>query len=138
MDAGWLLVFIFLITGFADASLKIYQEEWSLQFNEQLFMSLVFGGAFLIGLAAMAIRRKSFFTLKEAGMGCLIGIPNLYSSIFLIYALKDIDGAIAYPLVNTLSVAAGTALGVWFWKDEITPIQGLGIGVAVVAIILLL
>jgi drug/metabolite transporter (DMT)-like permease len=138
LDAGWLLIFIFLVAGFADASLKVYQEEWSQKFNEQLFMSLIFGGAFLIGLAAMVIRRQSFFRLREAGMGCLIGIPNLYSSIFLIYALKDIDGAIAYPLVNTLSVVAGTALGLWFWKDDIRRLQWWGIGVAVLAVILLL
>ena len=138
MDAGWLLVFIFLVAGFADASLKIYEEDFSAQFNEQLFMSMVFGAAFLIGSTAMVIRKESFFTMKELGMGCVIGIPNLYSSIFLIYALRDIDGAIAYPLVNTISVIAGAALGVWFWRDSITRLQWVGIGIAVIAIILLL
>jgi multidrug transporter EmrE-like cation transporter len=138
MDAGWLLFFIFLVAGFADASLKIYEEEFSLQFNELAFMTLVFGSAFSIGAIAMLIRRESFFTAKEASIGCLIGIPNLYSSIFLIYALKDIDGAIAYPMVNVLSVVAGSALGFWFWNDEVTEWQWLGIGIAVIAIILLL
>ena len=138
MDAGWLLVMIFLVAGFADASLKIYEEEFSGQFNELLFMGMVFGGAFVIGTVAMAIRKTGLMTLKEAGMGCIIGIPNLFSSIFLIYALGDIDGAVAYPLVNTLSVIAGAVLGVWFWKDDITPLQWAGIGIAVIAIILLL
>lgn len=138
LNAGWLLVFIFLVTGFADASLKVYQEDFSLQFNELQFMSMVFAGAFLIGTGAMIIRKSSFFTLKEAGMGCLIGIPNLYSAVFLIYALSGIDGAIAYPLVNTLIVVAGTILGLWYWRDKITGLQWAGIGVAVIAIILLL
>lgn len=138
MDAGWLLLFIFLISGFADASLKVYEEEFSQQFNELLFMSLVFGSAFLIGAIAMMVRKEAFFTTRETVMGCFIGIPNLYSAVFLIYALTDIDGAIAYPMVNMLSVIAGTALGIWFWKDEITTLQLLGIGIAVIAIVLLL
>lgn len=138
LNAGWLLVFIFLVTGFADASLKVYQEDFSLQFNELQFMSLVFAGAFFIGIAAMVLRKNAFFTLKEAGMGCLIGLPNLYSAVFLIYALSGIEGAIAYPLVNTLIVVAGTILGLWYWRDKITRLQWAGIGVAVIAIILLL
>lgn len=138
LNAGWLLVFIFLVTGFADASLKIYQEDFRLQFNELQFMSMVFGGAFLIGMAAMVLRKNSFITLKEAGMGCLIGIPNLYSAVFLIYALSGIDGAVAYPLVNTLIVVVGTILGLWYWGDKITDWQWAGIGIAVIAIILLL
>lgn len=138
MNAGWLLLLIFLVAGFADASLKVYEEEFSLQFNGLIFMSLVFGGAFLIGLAAMLFRQKGLITAKEMGMGCIIGIPNLYSSIFLIYALTDIEGAIAYPMVNALNVGAGTALGLFFWNDEITGWQWAGIAIAVIAIILLL
>lgn len=138
MNAGWLLLLIFLVSGFADASLKIYEEDFSLQFNELIFMSLVFGSAFLIGAGAMIIRKTGMIKPKEVAMGCLIGIPNLYSSVFLIYALTDIDGAIAYPMVNALNVAAGTALGYWFWKDEINGWQWLGLGIAIIAIILLL
>lgn len=138
MNAAWLLLLIFLVAGFADASLKIYEEEFSLQFNELIFMSLVFGAAFLIGAGSMFIRKTGIMNPKEAAMGCLIGLPNLYSSVFLIYALADIDGAIVYPMVNALNVAAGTALGLFFWKDEISGWQWLGLAVAVAAIILLI
>lgn len=138
MNAGWLLLLIFFVAGFADASLKVYEEDFSLQFNELIFMSLVFGSAFLIGACAIAVRKSRMITPKEVAMGCLIGIPNLYSSVFLIYALTDIDGAIAYPMVNALNVAAGTALGYYFWNDEISGWQWLGLGIAIIAIILLL
>lgn len=138
VHAGWLLLFIFLISGFADASLKIYEEDIRGHFNELIFMGLVFLSAFLIGISAMMIRKAEMIKPKEIAMGCLIGVPNLYSSVFLIYALTDIDGAIAYPMVNVLNVAAGTALGYWFWKDEITGWQWLGLTITVIALILLL
>lgn len=138
INAGWLLLIVFLISGFADASLKIYKEEFSMQLNESLFMSLVFFGAFLIGIIACIVRKGPLATKEEVKLGTIIGIPNLYSSIFLIYALNDISGSIAYPLVNTLSVMGGTALGIIRWKDKVTNLQWIGLGMALIAMIILL
>ncbi len=138
MNAGWLLIGIFLVAGFADATLKIYEDSFGSQLNEMLFMSFVFAAAFLIGMAAICFRNEIFFTRNEILMGSLIGIPNLYSSVFLIYALSDMAGAIAFPLVNILIVAGGTGIGLWFWKDEISGSQWLGIAIAIIAILLLL
>ena len=138
IHAGWLLLVIFILSGFADASLKIYEEEFSLQLNESLFMSLIFAGAFTIGATASIFRNGPLFTMEELKLGSLIGIPNLYSSIFLIFALSDISGSIAYPMVNMLTVAGGTALGVFRWGDSISSWQWVGLGMASIAIIILL
>lgn len=138
INAGWLLLIVFLISGFADASLKIYKEEFSMRLNESLFMSLVFFGAFLIGIIACIVRKGPLATKEEVKLGTIIGIPNLYSSIFLIYTLNDISGSIAYPLVNTLNVMGGTALGIIRWKDKVTNLQWIGLGMALIAMIILL
>lgn len=138
ISAGWLLVIIFLLSGFADASLKIYKEEFSTDLNELYFMAMVFLGAFVIGAAASIYREGPFCTLDELKLGVMIGIPNLYSAIFLIYALDDITGSIAYPMVNMLSVAGGTALGVLRWNDTITTLQWVGLLLAIISILILL
>lgn len=138
MGAGWLLLIIFILSGFADASLKVYQEEFSMHLNELTFMGLIFAGAFLIGGTVCIFRKGPLITAPEAKLGALIGIPNLYSSIFLIYALSEISGAIAYPLVNILNVAGGTALGIFLWGDIISTKQWIGLGLALTAILLLL
>jgi len=138
IHAGWLLVILFLFSGLADASLKIYEEDFSLQINELWFMGGIFLSAFLMGLFFCAARKGPLFTGRELLAGTLIGIPNLYSSIFLIYALKEIDGAVAYPVVNVLNVVGGTILGRWFWKDHVSRLQWIGITVALIAILILL
>jgi drug/metabolite transporter (DMT)-like permease len=138
VGAGWLLIIIFALSGFADASLKVYQEEFSRELNELLFMGLIFGGAFLIGIIICTLRKGPIFRSEEVKLGALIGIPNLYSSIFLIYALGEISGAIAYPMVNMLNVAGGTALGIVVWGDIISLKQWVGLGLALAAILLLL
>lgn len=138
ISASWLLVLIFVLSGFADASLKIYEEEFSTNLNELTFMGLVFLGAFIIGLIVAIFRKGPLITKKEALLGAAIGIPNLYSSIFLIYALGGISGSIAYPIVNILNVLGGTFLGLIIWNDQVSTKQWAGIATAVIAIILLI
>ena len=138
IHAGWLLVILFLFSGLADASLKIYEEDFSLQINELWFMGGIFLSAFVMGILFCTARKGPLITGREFLAGTLIGIPNLYSSIFLIYALKEIDGAVAYPVVNVLNVVGGTILGRWFWKDQVSRLQWFGITVALIALLILL
>ncbi|MGM0545104.1 MAG: hypothetical protein ACQEST_00150 [Bacteroidota bacterium] len=138
ISASWLLVLIFVLTGLADASLKIYEEEFSTNLNELTFMGLVFAAAFVIGLVISFVRKGTLITRQEAMIGAAIGIPNLYSSIFLIYALGGISGSLAYPIVNILNVLGGTLLGLFIWNDTVTNKQWWGLATAIIAIILLL
>lgn len=137
VNASWLLLIVFLLTGFADASLKVYNEEFSRSLNELTFMGWIYSGAFGIGVLLSVFRQGPMFTRQEAKMGALLGIPNLYSAVFLIYALEGITGAIAFPVVNILNVLGGTLLGMLLWKDEVTVKQWGGIAVAIAAILLL-
>lgn len=138
MNASWLLVIIFVLSGFADASLKIYNEEFSTTLNELTFMGIVFFGAFIIGSVLCIVRKGSLVTKKEILLGTAIGLPNLYSSIFLIYALDGISGSIAYPVVNILNVLGGTFLGLLIWNDRVSGKQWAGIATAITAILLLI
>lgn len=138
ISASWLLLIIFVLSGFADVSLKIYNEEFSMSLNESTFMGIVFMGAFIIGLVLCLFREGPVVQKEETVLGAAIGLPNLYSSIFLIYGLDMISGAIVYPIVNILNVVGGTFLGLLVWNDKISVKQWIGIGVALVAIILLI
>lgn len=138
INASWLLLITFVLSGFADASLKIYEEEFSMALNELTFMGLVFMGAFIIGFILSLLQSGPIIQKKEALLGALIGIPNLYSAIFLIYALGDISGSIAYPVVNILNVLGGTFLGLLIWSDKVSTKQWAGIITAILAIMLLI
>lgn len=137
INASWLLLIVFLLSGFADASLKIYQEDFSTNINELTFMGIVFLCAFIIGFTLCLFRDGPLIKKEEALLGIGIGIPNLYSSIFLIYALAGLSGAVAFPLVNILNVLGGTFLGLLIWSDRVTVKQWAGIGIALIAILLL-
>lgn len=135
---AWLPVLIFLMTGAADSSLKIYERLFATQLSEELFVSGIFIISFLTGLGILIYRRKLHFTFKEIGYGIATGVVNLYSSIFLIYALKLMPGSIVFPIVNVSLVILGTLIGIWVWKDKPTVKQWSGLAAAVISIILLI
>lgn len=137
-SAAWLLVLLFLGTGIGDASLKVYEVEFSRLINKQFFMALVFLTSFLIGLAVIAFRKKWTYTRQEIVLGIAIGIPNLYTTIFLIEALERMNGAVVYSGVNILTVLGGTLLGLVRWGDRLSRVQWGGIFLTVIAIVLLI
>lgn len=139
-SAAWLLVLLFICTGIGDASLKVYEREFSTLLEKELFMGLVFFIAFVIGIIWLAFRkdRSISFSWTEIGMGIAIGVPNFYTSIFLIEALERMNGGIVYSSVNLLTVLGGTLLGITRWQDKLTGIQWIGIIISIAAIVLLL
>jgi drug/metabolite transporter (DMT)-like permease len=138
LSDAWLPVLIFLMTGFADSGLKVYERLFSMRISEELFVSGIFLISFLIGLIILLKREKFHFSFTEIVYGTITGVVNLYSSIFLIYALKLMPGSIVFPIVNVALVILGTFIGVWFWKDKPTPKQWGGLAIAILSIFLLL
>ncbi|MDZ7806834.1 MAG: hypothetical protein U5K71_06935 [Gracilimonas sp.] len=138
LSDAWLPVLIFLMTGAADTGLKVYERVFASQLSEELFVSGIFFVSFLTGLGILIKRRELHFTFKEIVYGVITGIVNLYSSIFLIYALKLMPGSVVFPIVNVSLVILGTLIGVWVWKDKPTVKQWSGLAVAVISIILLI
>lgn len=137
-ESGWLLVLLFLGTGIGDASLKIYESEYSIHFGKELFMGFVFLTAFIVGVIALVIRKELYFSKKELLLGVAVGIPNLFTSIFLIMALERMNGAVVYSSVNVLTVLGGTLIGIIFWKDTFTKSQWIGIFLTLISIVLLI
>lgn len=138
LSAAWLLVLLFLGTGLGDGSLKIYEVEYAQLLSKQQFMGFVFLSAMAVGLMVIAVRKNWQFNRKELFFGAAIGIPNLYSAIFLIEALERLNGAIVYSSINILVVLGATLLGMIRWGDRLTKIQWGGIIFTLLAILLLI
>lgn len=135
---AWLPVLIFLMTGAADTGLKVYEQLFESVLSEDLFVAGVFFISFLTGLGILIKRNQLHFTFKEIGYGIATGVVNLYSSIFLIYALKLMPGSVVFPIVNVSLVILGALIGVWIWKDKPSVKQWSGLAIAIISIILLI
>lgn len=137
LSAAWLLVLLFIGTGLGDGSLKIFEMDFSSMLSKEQFMGIVFLIAMLVGLVFLFARGNYRFNRAEIGLGIAVGIPNLYSAIFLIEALERMNGAIVYSSVNILTVLGATFLGMIRWGDSLTSVQWTGIVITLISIILL-
>lgn len=137
-SAAWLLILLFLGTGLGDGSLKVFEVDYSSYLTKEQFMGTVFLSATIVGFTAVIIDGDLKFTGQELYMGILVGIPNLYSAIFLIEALEVMNGAVAYSVVNILTVLGATVLGMIRWGDIVTPAQWAGIAATLFSILLLM
>jgi drug/metabolite transporter (DMT)-like permease len=137
-SVAWLLVLLFVGTGLGDSSLKIYEVEFSSILGKEHFMGIVFFTAFLIGLTVVLGRRNWKLKKAEFLLGVAVGIPNLYTALFLIEALERMNGAVVYSIVNVLTVLGGTLLGIMKWGDRLTNIQWTGIILTIITILLLI
>ena len=100
-------------------------------------MFIVFTVSFITGLFFL-IKEKRKIQQREILTGVALGIPNLFSSIFLIQALSQLPAVIVYPFANIAVIIFGTLLGYFYWKDKLQQKQWLGIGLAVSALIILI
>lgn len=138
INSHWLLIGIFLFTGMADASLKIFEREGLSGGTEFQYLALVFFSALIFGLGASAYKGELRFTMDEMKMGVFIGVPNLLTSVFLINALVYADGVFVYPAVNVLIIIGGALVGKLYWDDKISTLEASGMAMAILAIMFLL
>ena len=73
---------------------------------------------------------------KNVLWGIIFGIPNLFSMIFFVNALNELNSSIVYPLVSIGIVASSALLGNFIYKEKLNFNNWLGISIATLSIYL--
>lgn len=134
--AFWMLIVsLFLVMGVGDTLLKAFRE-LSPQTDRLLFTLILFTVAAVFTWLLIWIRRISF-NGKTFVLGLVLGVPNLFSTVFILMALQKVPASIAFPFVNLTVILGSTVLGFAIWKERIGPLSFWGIIVAAAALILL-
>lgn len=131
------LILLFLFGGMSEFSNKIYQK-YGIADYKSLFLFCIFTTAFFLSLLTLFTglkKKKPGF--KEVLTGIAVGIPNLFSSYFLIAALGTIKSSVAYPVYSLGSIISITAGGVFLFKEKPKKIELAGIVIASMAILFL-
>ena len=129
------LILLLLCGGMADAMNKIFEQLGPEGLSAQ-FLFYTFLWALLICKDVMFFRHQHIGR-NEIIYGFLIGIPNFYSSRFLLHALESIDAVIAYPSFSVGTLLLVTMTGVVFFKEKLRNIQWLAVGLILVSLVLL-
>ena len=132
-------VFIFLGTGTGDILMKVTEQQNTIgdlgfMIAFIYFVALVFGIIIVVWDIA---RGKSKWQWKSAIGGIGLGVINYFSTFCVYNSMRCFDNVVLFPIYN-IGVVSLTALTGWLlFKEKLTWKNYLGLGIAIIAVILI-
>lgn len=131
----WELVVLLLAGGTADGMSKVYEEVGPALFKDQ-FLAFTFIVA-LILCTAICFIKKQPLTPAAALFGLAIGVPNYFSSRFLLLSLSQVPAVVAYPSFSVGVIVLVTLMGVLAFKEKLSRRKLIAMGMIMAALALL-
>ena len=129
------LVLLLLMGGGADLMSKIFEELCPISLSDT-FLFFTFFFAFAISKDLVFFKHQRIGR-KEVFYGFLVGIPNFYSSKFILRALEVLDGVIIYPSFSVGTLLVVTIAGIIFFHERLRKLQWIAVALIIVALVLL-
>lgn len=132
---------LFFGSGIIDTSIKYLESTYLSENGIPVFSATIFFFAAIVGIVLLMINafKNTFsFDYKSVLFGVILGMVNYCSIYFLLKALhfEGTESSTIFTINNVAIVMLSTLLGLVAFKERITPKNWAGIGLAVVAIIL--
>lgn len=139
----WLIILVFIGQGISDAVFNDFSQKFSNVIKEEsfLFFMTLFLTASISGTIiylGKSIKTKNKLQLKNFLWGITFGIPNFFSLVFFLEALKDpnISNAEVFCLISIGVVISSLLIGLLFFKEKPSKNNWLGILLSICAIYL--
>lgn len=131
---GFLLL-TFLVDGLVGAMSKIYDEAGEGRLSSY-FLLFTFGMALILCTITLLVKkeRPGFW---ELAFGIMIGVPNYFSSRFLLRALATVPAVVAYPLRSVGSIVVIAMAGLFLFRERLRKEQWIAIGAIMLAVVFL-
>ena len=111
------LIVVFIGIGINDFSMKVFKS-WRPEQEQSFFVFIIFSSAFVYS-SIYIISKKIKITSNTAYWGMALGLPNVFSTIFLLGALALLPAIIVYPLINVGIIIFTTLLAYLIWKEKL-------------------
>jgi uncharacterized membrane protein len=92
----------------------------------------------LIYFFYLLLMKKTVFHFRNIIAGFVLGVPNFFSIYFLLAALNQGEGSVIAPIVNVGIIITATIMGWIIFKEKLNTRQSIGVGIAVIAILLIM
>lgn len=131
---SWLLILL-LLSGFTDSMSNIFDKSGFAD-EKDMYLFITFFIAFLLSIFFM-IQEKKKIGIKDIACGMCIGIPNYFSSRFLLLALTSVPSMLVYPLFSIGTIVCITIAGVLLFKEKLSTTKKLAVVCILMAVCLL-
>ena len=139
----WLFpVIIFICSGIIDSSINYAQRYLLKEDDFDAFLSTIFATAFVFGFIVLLyqlIIKKEKFQGKAIPAGIILGTINFGTMYFIISALNTniLEPSALFPINNLSILTISTLISVVVFKEKLSPKNWLGIGLSLLAILIL-
>ena len=131
-------IILFFGAGILDSLLNyIQQTELKGENDYDHFIIIVFFIAFLTGLVKLIISKEKIRG-RNILAGLYLGVPNYFSIYYLLVSLKQLAGAIVFPILNIGVVLTASILSTLIYKEKLSKRKWTGISIACIAILFIL
>ena len=134
-NLGLGLLLLLLLAGCGDAMSKIFNMVGNADLEDQ-FLLFTYGTAFIL-CATVMIGRREKPGMQELIYGALIGIPNFFSTKFMLAALIDVPAVVAFPTFSVATMLLVTLAGTVFFREKLSKNQWIALVIILVALALL-
>lgn len=133
MGVGLLL--LLLTGGSADAMAKVFEEVGPAALSDQ-FLFYTFASAFVLCVVLVVIK-KQWPTKKALLFGAVIGVPNFFSTKFLLGALTELPAVVVYPTFSVATILVVTLVGVLVFREKLSKRQWAAVAAILAALVML-
>jgi len=131
---------IFMLLAFVGDGVFVFSykvvKEWGLTESGNIFI-LLYNAITFIFAGAMVIGKRTVPNGKEIRLAVPAGICIAGSAIFWIRAVFQLKGIVVFPVATGAGIVLMAVLSRLIWREKVTTWQGIGIGIAVAAIVLI-
>ena len=116
-DMKALLILLFFLSGLGDFANKLFQKYGEVYYKES-FLSILFFSALIFSLF-YSFKKVKKIQKKDFLLGISVGIPNLFSSFFLILALNELKASVVFPIYSVGSLLMIIILSSLLFKEKL-------------------
>ena len=119
----------------ADGMSKIFEEMGVSSLKSQ-YLLCTFATAMIL-CTALCAAKKQRLTAVDALFGLAIGVPNYFSTKFLLWSLGAVPAVVAYPTYSVGTIVMVTLAGVMLFREKLSRRKLIALGVIIAALALL-
>jgi drug/metabolite transporter (DMT)-like permease len=133
--AAPLIAALFVVLGLGDTALKAFRETGP-DVDRLAFTWILFTVAAALTWTLVLLARVRFDG-RTFALGVALGVPNLFSTVFTLAALRTVSASVAFPFINLTVIAGSSLLGLLVWNERLRRWSLVGLALAGCAIVLL-
>lgn len=128
-----LLSAVFFLNGGASVAMKLIPV-LGLEKFKLTYVLFLYGVSFVFALIGSWMRKK-LPNLKEIEIGAVMGIAGIGSIFFMILALEELTGTLAFPLRTCGNMLFVILITYFLWQEKINRKESIGLSLALLAIV---